>query len=150
MGDRVSVKSIMDEMAATLESSLSPNVGQIVGRLNVNPSSSDVSIDIYPADPSGTDDEAGFQRLVGAYHFIVRARVASPDNIEAQDVLLDLMDVDSDLSVATILEDDQTLNGNASSVDVRGPTGYRRYVDVNAGPSLLGIQWDARVIPVTS
>jgi hypothetical protein len=52
--------------------------------------------------------------------------------------------------VITILEDDQTLNGLASSVYVDGPTPFRRYRDIEGLPAYLGCEWFVRVLPEQS
>ncbi len=136
----------MDELAATLDDELGTDelaLGgdgvRIVARFDLNPAG--LSIDIYPGDPFRTPAEAGFNELGGAYHFIVRARLPIIDVDAAQDALLDLMDDEHNLCVAAILEDDQTLGGLASSVDVTGPTGFQPFAE------LLGVQWFVRVLP---
>lgn len=140
------VAQIMDELAAVLDDTLSLEGFQVVGRLNLSPT--EPAIDIYPADPFRTPEEAGFQEINGALNFIVRARVAG-DADGRQDLLLALMDDEDDLCVAAALEDDQTLNGLASSVDVQGPSGYTQYVE-SAGGAYLGCEWRVRVLQLLS
>lgn len=141
----MSLRAIMDELAATLETALGDQVQQVVGRLNPDPSPP--TIDIYPGDPFGEPEGAGFGDILGSYTFTVRARVNTADHEGGQDTLLDLMDADGDLSIAAILQDDQTLNGHASTVRVTGPTGFRRYVEANGQTSLLGCEWAVTVLP---
>lgn len=141
----MSLRAIMDELATSLEDALGANVAQVSGRLLNDPTPP--CIDIYPGDPFADDEGAGFQDILGRYLLTVRVRINTTDNIAAQDVLLDLMDADGDLSVATILQDDQTLNGHASSVKVDGPSGFRRYVDSNGQTALLGCEWTVTVLP---
>ncbi len=108
------------------------------------------ALDIYPADPFREKLSAGFGDISGAYLFTVRARVDVADNDAAQSILLSFMDDEDDLCVALALQDDQTLNGNASSVDVDGPSGYVRFAEVERRTPLLGVEWKVRVIPASS
>lgn len=143
--------AIMDELAATLEAVIGTSVlgedgAQIVPRLNLNPTG--LSIDIYPGDPFTDDTGAGFGDATGRLIFTVRARVNLADIDGGQEALLDLMDDESERSVAVTLLDDQTLNGRASSVYVEGPSGYQVYGD-NPG-SMLGAQWRVTILNVTT
>lgn len=131
-------------MASTLETALGDTVEQVVGRLNPNPTPP--SIDIYPGDPFRESEQAAFGDVNGALIFTVRARVAAPDNPAAQDVLLNMMDDESDECVAFALMDDQTLNGLASSVKVDGPSGYVSFVDSGGEGALLGCTWRVTVL----
>lgn len=137
--------AIMDELAASLDDIL-PADWSVSGRLNLNPA--EPAIDVYPADPFRTTEEAGFGDTSGAYQFIVRARVAG-DVDGRQDLLLSLMDDEDALCVATKLQDDQTLNGLASSVEVDGPSGYTVYVE-GTGAALLGCEWRVAVLNLTT
>ncbi len=146
---------MIEEIAAALAEKLSEIEGikQVVDHLNTNPSTP--SIDIYPADPFATTDESGFGPRNPSVNFIVRARVNATDHEGNQRVLLRLMD-DSLIasSVGLLLEDDQTLNGLATSVDVEGPSGFRHYVDVggvrHGQIARLGVEWTVRVLPAYS
>lgn len=133
----------MDELGSTLTDVLSSE-WQVVPRLNANPTSP--SVDIYPADPFRSTEEAGFGEISGALFFTVRARVSTLDNDAAQDLLLELMDDESSYCVAAALMDDQTLNGLASSVDVDGPSGFVSFVDSGGEGALLGVTWRAEVL----
>lgn len=139
------LRRIADELATVIEDAAFTGVEQVVGRLNLDPTP--LSIDVYPADPLGNDEMRGFGDADGGYVFTIRARTHAGDSLAAQDLLLDLMDWDEGLTVA--LEDDQTLNGLASSVSVTGPTGLRPYR--GKGESILiGCEWTATVIPEQS
>lgn len=141
------IADLLDEMAATLDSALGTSVDQIVPRLHFNPSG--LSIDIYPDDPSRDPAAAGLgQPASEQWIFKVRARVDLGDNDGAQDVLLQLMDDEDDLSVAAALFDDQTLNGLATSVQVEGPSGYIAYTD-NPG-NMIGVEWRVTVMRALS
>lgn len=108
------------------------------------------AIDIYPADPFREKESAGFGQISGAYMFTVRARIDVADHEASQDILLAFMDDEDDLSVANALLEDQTLAGNASSVDVDGPSGYIRYIEVDRHADLLGVEWKVRLLPAYS
>ncbi len=121
---------------------------QIVSRRNFNPTPP--SIDIYPGDPFRDIQTAAFGDR-GELILTVRARVSTVDNIAGQELLLRFMDDEDDISVATALEDDQTLNGLAGSVYVEGNSGYVQYIDGGVdGAALLGCEWRVRVIRVLS
>lgn len=146
---------LLNEMAAQLRAVVGPAVGaetevQVTGRRNFNPTPP--SLDIWPGDPfRSTPDTAGFQETGGDVVFTVRARVTTVDNIAGQDLLLRLMDDEDDISVATALMDDQTLNGLASSVYVEGNSGYISYMgDSGSEGPLLGCEWRVRVLRVLS
>lgn len=148
MGIGVSaLTAIMDELGTVLESALGDDVNQVVPRRWFNPTPP--SVDIYPADPFRTEDAAGYGQVSGAYQFVVRARVNTADNEAGQDVLLAMMDDENTLCVAAALEDDQTLNGLASTVYVTGPSGFRLYDDTGA-QALLGVEWLVVVLNVTT
>jgi len=138
-------RAIADALAAVIEDAAFTGVEQVVGRLNLDPTP--LSIDVYPADPFNDDDSEGFGDPSYAYRYTVRARTHSADPIPAQDLLLDLMDANEGLAVA--LEDDQTLNGNASSVVVTGPSGLRPYRGVGESV-LIGCEWTVKVLRETS
>lgn len=148
MGDRLTpslLRQICDELAATISDQGFAKVEQVRGRLNLDPTP--LSIDIYPADPMTDDRPRGFGPPFGAYVLTVRARVGGADHEAAQDALLDLMDWHDGL--ANVLEDDQTLNGLASSVSVAGPTGLRPYRG-KGDEILMGCEWSVNVIPAES
>lgn len=133
----------MDELKSVLDTAFAGEDIQVAARLNLNPSAP-TSVDIYPGDPFREETAAGFTDLSGMVIFTVRARVDVADTDSAQDALLRLMDDDDDICLAAALEDDQTLNGWASSVKVEGPSGYIPYGD-NPGV-LLGCQWKVSVL----
>lgn len=142
----MSLLNIMDELALILEDL--PQIEQSVGRLNENPTPP--CIDIYPGDPFDSQDEAGFQQADGSYVFTVRGRVNTADHEAGQDTLLGWMDFLSSSSVDALLEDDQSLNGYASSVVVQACSGFRHYIDANGQQAHLGCEWRVKVLPVTS
>lgn len=143
----MSLTGLMDEMADTLRTAFSAVTDvavQVEGRMNDNPTPP--SIDIYPGDPFTGTEAAAFTDEAGEVIFTVRARVDTADNYAGQELLLAMMDITDGLSVATALQDDQTLNGHASSVYVQGPSGYVQFIDAGQQGALLGCSWSVTVI----
>ena len=108
-----------------------------------------LTVDIYPGDVSRDADTRAFGDD-GGYLFTVRARINTPDFDSAYDALLSLMDDDDALCLALALLDGPTLNGYASSVDVRDPTGLRAFETPNGDGAYLGFQFTAIVLPAHS
>lgn len=144
---QVSLTALMDEMAATLRTAFAAATDvtvQVEPRMNFNPTPP--SVDVYPGDPFGFDEAAAFTDDGGEIVFTVRARVSTADTAAGQELLLAMMDITDDLSVAAALQDDQTLNGHAGSVYVQGPSGYVQFIDAGHQGSLLGCTWSVTVI----
>jgi hypothetical protein len=119
---------LMDAVAATLDPLTVEVQGlQITSRLN--PAPTPPSIDVYPATLSG--DPASFH---GAWDetVTVRARVTTPDDTAAQDVLLGLMELDGPSSVIAALQTDSRLG-------VIERTGFQSYPG-----DFLGCEWTVR------
>lgn len=138
---------IMDEMAEQIRDwvSLVTDVDiQVEPRLILNPTPP--TIDIYPGDLARDSETAAFEDLDGGYLLTMRARVSTADNTAGQDLLLSFMDDQSTLSLPAALLDDPTLNGYASSLDVRNQTGYVIYPDSGGEGALLGCQWTVLVL----
>jgi len=140
----VNRRAIMNEMATLIEDDLGAAIEKVSPRLDTEPTPP--CIDIYPADPSEDDVARGFNQASGAHYFTVRLRVNTADHDEGQDTLYDLMDA----AVATVLEDDQSLNGYAGAVKVEGPTGLRNYIDEGGTRAYLGCEWHVTVLPAFS
>ena len=148
-----SLAELLDELAATMLAVVGPAVSetevQVVGRRNFNPTPP--SIDIYPGDPFRDRPAPPSRRRAAQLLLTVRARVSTVDNIAGQEFLLRLMDDEDAIGVASTLQEDQTLNGLASSVYVEGHTGYVQYLDPGqVGAALLGCEWRVRVLRLTS
>lgn len=142
--------AILDEVKATLEgvmgtAPLGESGFQVVVLVNLTPG--DRSIDIYPA-PDFRGEGAGFGEVAGAYVFTVRARV-NGDVDGAQRALLPLMDDEHALCLAAALQDDQSLNGLATSVSVVGPTGFGWQMDSGVQP-MIGCTWEVSILNVTT
>lgn len=135
---------LADALAAAIQDALDSDAEeiQVLSRLNRNPDS--FAIDIYPSDPFVTQEESGMGQIVGAHHWVVRARIAGDRDAE-QDLLLRLMDETDALSVAAALTDDPTLGGLTSSVEVEGPSGYTQYIG-DGDSTMLGVEWRVTVL----
>ena len=139
---------LMDALATQIRGVLDnvTNVAvQVEPRWITNPTPP--TIDIYPADPSTDQDLRAFGDVVGETVLTVRARVDMSDSTASQDLLLAFMDDNDPLSIARAMDDDDTLGGIASSVDVRSQSGYVRVVE---GGDYLGCLWQVVVVKATS
>ena len=143
------ILEIMDEMADTIRSAVT-GLGvevQVEGRLNPEPSHTP-SIDIYPGlDPLYDSSTAGFVDIgdEGALRFTVRCRVQPTDHAENQDILLELMDDQTDASIANALLDDMTINGTVSDVHLESVSGYV-LIPSASGEAYIGCLWRFMVV----
>jgi hypothetical protein len=132
----VGLQAIMDAVAGSLTPLTSVITGlQITAFVNPNPTPP--SVDVYPASVSMVPASmAGWEETL-----TVRARVSSPDDTGAQQLLLSLMDVDSPASVMAALRVDPTFGGvvGGSAVDER--SGFNSYPG-----DYLGCEWLLRTI----
>ena len=108
------------------------------------------TIDIYPGDAARDGESAAFDDVNGGYLFTVRARVNTADQDAGQDLLLAFMDDTNDLCIALALLDEPTLNGYASSIDVRDVSGYRLFEHPSGDGAYLGFQFTALVLAANS
>jgi len=119
---------IMDSIAASLDP-LTTSIDGLQITPFLNPSPTPPSLDIYPADTSGLPvAQDGWEEM-----FTVRARVSTPDDVEAQNVLLSMMDVHGPTSVV------EALRAGGFVVDER--TGFQPYPG-----DWLGCEWRVRTI----
>jgi hypothetical protein len=125
----VGLAAMIDAVAASLDPLTAEVAGlQITAFLNAAPTPP--SIDVYPASVSGVPASFnGWEETV-----TVRARVSTPDDIAAQEVLMGLMDVDGPASVIAALKADGRF-----VVDER--SGFIPYPG-----DLLGSEWTVRWI----
>lgn len=138
-----SVLEIMDALAAALDDVLADSDVQVSGRMLINPTPP--AVDIYPGGPLTDGELSGFGDPDGQLFFTVRARINTVDLDAAQDILLNMMDAQHELSVAAALMADQTADGSARSVEVDSPSGYTAYRTPDGGP-LLGCEWKVSVV----
>jgi hypothetical protein len=145
-----SLTTIMAELAEAIRAATAGTDPKIEVYNVMEPTPTTMAVDVYPADPFRDKLSGGFGDISGAYIFTVRARVDEADLDASQAALLALMDDEDPRCLASAVMTDQTLNGNASSVDVDGPSGYIRYADVDRHAPLLGVEWKVRVLPARS
>jgi hypothetical protein len=112
------------------------------------------AIDMYPADPATSPDSGSmgdtYAQMDEGYWVNVRARVAPNDNIANQEVLLELLDADSDMSLVQALYDDPTLGGVAADVNLENTTGFVLVPKVDGSAVHIGVIWRFLVIPARS
>ena len=112
-----------------------------------NPSTT--AIDIYPNDPFRDADTASFSDS-GGYRWIVRARTGLNDLDAGQQILLDLMDDDSDNCLKLALEDDETLGGYATQVSVDEPSGFAPFRAPGEDGTMVGFTLEVLVMAAHS
>lgn len=118
---------------------------QVEGRMLLEPSPP--ALDVYPADPFY--ERMGYGKTPPAdFRFILRARVATKEQVGAQEILLALMDPLSGACIETLLGADETLDGEVTQAVIEeGPSGFQQYLDPGGQGAWLGVQWTLRVIP---
>lgn len=109
-----------------------------------------LAIDVIPGDLLRDPETAAFGDVSGGYFITVRARINTPDFDSSYDALVELMDDSNDLCLAAAVFDDPTLNGYASSMDLRDFTGLRAYERIKGDGADLGFQFTLLVIPAQS
>jgi hypothetical protein len=112
------------------------------------------AIDMYPADPS-FDPASGamgetYADMDAGYWINVRARVSPTDNIANQEVLLELLDPESDMSLVQALYEDPTLGGHAADVNLDSTSGYVLVPKVDGSAVHIGVIWRFLVIAARS
>jgi hypothetical protein len=111
------------------------------------------TVDIYPADPFRSEDEAGFaegSEDEGGLLFNVRARVSPSDHESQQEVLLAFMDDEDDLCIHAAVLADPTLNGHAMSIGWQNQTGYVLFPAPDGSVAHIGCLWRFLVVPARS
>jgi hypothetical protein len=123
------------EIIEAITASLAPLTVEITGlqiTSGINPNPTPPSIDVYPADVSALPaSQGGWEES-----FTVRARVSTPDDQAAQEVLMSLMDSSGPTSVIEAIKADTTFT---FAVDER--TGFQPYPG-----DYLGCEWRVRMI----
>ncbi len=141
---------IMQALAGQLEDNLggtaSPQTIEglsVYPLLEVNPTPP--AIDIYPDTPF--QEAEAFGPANNSLNFTVRARVNTPDNDGAQELLLSMMDPRATESVALAILSDTTLGGTVEYVAVEGPSDYGVFVEPSGAGAFLSCTWRAKVLP---
>jgi len=135
--------AFMVALAAQIDAQLSPLLPNIqaVGGAIWNPTPP--CIDMLPDDP--------FEELIAfsgkkATHLVLRARTDTPDREGAQELLIALMDSESDVSLEQAVLFDDTLGGIVEQITVEsGPSEFGAFVDPG-GTALLGCTWRLQVL----
>jgi hypothetical protein len=124
---------------------------QVEPTMILNPSPP--AIDLYWAgwsSPVSGSFADTYAQMGEGYPVNVRARVAPNDNVANQDVLVDLLDPDNDISLVQALYDDTTLGGVASDVTLESVTEYVLVPKVDGSAVHLGVIWRFLMIPARS
>lgn len=121
---------------------------QVEPRMVLNPTPP--CIDMYVGDPSADQELRSFGELIGGELLTIRARVGTADHYAGQDLLLALMDDEDPLSIAQAINEDRTLGGIASTLDLRDRSGYITFIDTLAEAALLGATWTVVVVKARS
>ena len=112
------------------------------------------TIDMYPADPSINPEVGNFAETYAetgdGYWINVRARVAPNDNVANQEVLLELLDPESSMSLVQALYDDPTLGGLAADVNLDTTSGFVLVPKIDGSGVHIGVIWRFLVIPARS
>lgn len=114
-------------------------------RLVINPTPP--AIDIYPADPAEAD--AAFGPVSRQQIWTIRARVSPVDHNAGQDLLLDMMEPDGELSVRAAILADTSLAALVDGRDVEPVTGFQAYQGAGGDVRLLGVEWRLRCFTKT-
>ncbi len=139
---------IMQALAGQIENTLGGTADpQVIEGLSVYPllelNPTPPAIDIYPDTPF--QEAVGFGPGNNSMNFTVRARVNTPDNDGAQELLLTMMDPGSTESVALAILSDETLGGTVGQVAVEGPSDYGVFVEPSGNGAYLSCTWRAKV-----
>jgi hypothetical protein len=143
--------AILDEMSDAIRNvvvQVTDVDTQVEPRMVLNPSPP--CIDMYPGDPSTDPETAAFGEEIGGELITVRVRVDTADNEAGQNLLLAFMDDEDPLSIVNALADEPTLNGLASSLDVRGRSGYALFPVPQGDGVLLGCLFNLIVLKAHS
>ena len=154
MGE-TSILAMMDALAATLKDGLTPPMGV---DLHVEPRAFAIAetpaIDMLITSPTGLEAGlAGFHQNYGGVPITVRARVSTADVYAGEDLLLQMMDADGDMSIVATLDADRTLGGVVSDVQWGDGFPWAGYIDFpmsDGNGILLGSTLTLVVMPEVS
>jgi hypothetical protein len=113
------------------------------------------TIDVFLGDPGRELLESGSfgatdADTAGGEWIIVRARVSPTDASAGQEILVELSDPESELSLVQALYDDPTLGGLASDISLENRSGMVPIPTIDGGAWHFGITWRFLVIPARS
>lgn len=146
------LEQMADVLRAGFEDAELPFGVQVEPRMVINPTPP--CVDMWPADDPRDEETSGFgptpAEIAGGKVFRVRVRIDTGDHDASQNFLLAVMDEEDELSIRTLLEDDQTLNSYATQVIVDGGTGYTIIPDLDGVNAYLGVEFQVTVMDVVS
>jgi hypothetical protein len=144
----VTVAEMQDALADQISEQLCGTANPVIPSLQVggrmHPAPTPPSVDIYPGSPF--TEAIAYGHGARQYWFTVRARVGTPDNEAAQDLLLAMMDDGSDESVEAAIRSLSSYAG-AKLGNIEGPSEFGVFADAGPEGSLLGCTWRVALIP---
>lgn len=136
------VTALADQLRSEIE--MDTDAIQIEPRFVTNPTPP--TLDVYPGDPFQTG--IGFGDANNEIRLTIRARINTPDEDAAYDVLLSLVDPSGGASVALAVASDRTLNGKVENVaTIEGPSQFGIFQDLTGQGAYLGCTWTLTVTP---
>lgn len=147
MGLQDIIGATADQIRTTLVAANQLDV-QVEPRWVIAPSP--LTIDVIPANFVRSPETAAFGDITGGYLLTVRARIGTADFDASYDILIELMDDDSQLSLAGAVADDTTLGGFATDITLRDFTGLTGFERIDGSGGDLGFQFNVLAIPATS
>jgi len=145
------LEAAADQIRETMEADADWDI-QVEPTMILNPTPP--AIDMYPADPFTSDRAAGhgetYADMDDGFLVNVRARVAPNDNIANQEVLLELLDAESDICLVQCLYDDPTLGGNAADLILDQTSGFSLVPKIDGSAVHIGVIWRFLIIPARS
>ena len=140
-----------DQIRDTMEAEADWDI-QVESSMILNPTPP--AIDMYPADPSNDTGSGSlgetYAEMGDGFWLNIRARVSPNDNIANQEVLLELMDPESDISLVQALYDEPTLGGTAADINLDSTSGFVLVPRVDGSAVHIGVIWRFLVIPARS
>ena len=112
---------------------------------------SELVTDIYPSLGLSNDLQfAGFADSVGGELVTVRTRVPTAALDDSYDILLDMMDDETDVSIIAAIMGDRTLGGVAQDLSPNSRSGFVPYPDLSGEANWLGFEWSLTVVKARS
>lgn len=108
---------------------------QIEPLMVINPSPP--CVDFIPGEPSNDPTMRAFGDEIGGELMTVRVRVSPLDHDASQSLLYALWDDEDPLSIILALQDESTLNGTVTSLDLQNRSSWAIF-PVGDGESLIG------------
>lgn len=146
---------ILDALADQIRDAMSAQstwTFQVEPRMILNPTLP--SIDMYPADPARDSETGAFgataEEIAEGYWVTVRCRAATLDHVANQDILLELLDDESEISLVQALYDDPTLGGAAADVSFETSSGFLPFPTIDGSATHIGVLWRFLVVPARS